>query len=129
VPKDPARLACSLEYVCAVGAGGTINCFGDYTDPGEDLEPPSGSYDSIISGDRWACGRDASNQTLTCWGNSEPRGGPTPNNTPSGAVSVLAGGAKHACAVFDGQILCWGKTTLGRTAAPSAGEAARRLSQ
>lgn len=124
--SDTVQLACSADYACALNQSGQVTCLGEYTEIGEDLEPPSGTYDMLVSGHRYACARDSSTRKVTCWG-AEGRPAADQANVPDRPVSALAAGESHACAIADGRIVCWGNSTLDRTNAPSPRRAAQLL--
>ena len=126
-------IAASSSNACAIGADGTITCWGDATDrwgqatTGQLMSDiPEGTFTSIAVGERYGCAV-RSDRRLTCWGNPEWGGlfyrgsylEPTPGRVPSGTFEAVTVGYAHACAIrTDSTVTCWGADAHGWLDAP-----------
>ncbi|HTJ40464.1 MAG TPA: hypothetical protein VL463_00150 [Kofleriaceae bacterium] len=128
---DNARaLALGDGFGCAIGATGTLACWGDLS--GGAGAGVGRAYTKIaIGGERFACGIRP-DRRVECWGRNErgQAGQPDPDTflvdpvtTPyeqpnlQGCTAIATGGA-HTCAICSGDLACWGDATLGQLGPP-----------
>lgn len=132
----PARaIAAGAAFTCALLEDGAVACWG------RNLDRELGAFDgprsatpvlvplpdratAIAARDRHACAV-VSGGAVFCWGSNyqrelgtgeaEPRMAPTLVRGLEGeAVTALALGVAHSCALAGGQVFCWGGNTLGQ---------------
>lgn len=130
------RVALGSSHSCHVGRDGKVRCWGngdavasgftnvDRVTPIE-VSSLSASIVAIAAGAFHTCAVDVSG-SLSCWGaNSEGQLGDTTKVARSLPVEVansryfgfvaVAAGSRHTCALrTDGQVMCWGKSSLGQ---------------
>lgn len=118
-------------HSCAITAAREIVCWGDnhrgqlgstaVTQLGTALRvalPAAFASVSASSSGDLTCGADA--VRVWCWGGSSDdrlgpiRTVPIPIRGLSGTVASLATGARHACAIVDGRVKCWGRGESGQ---------------
>lgn len=131
-------------HSCAIHKGGSLWCWGDglagqlgLTFAGTEARSASapqrvGSDDwlNLAAGDRFSCGVRVDG-TLWCWGSSERGRNAADADTDrpmqvgsAAGVQRVAAGEKHACAITDGALECWGDDShaqLGLLRRPSDG--------
>lgn len=141
LPQGTFTQISSGDYqTCGLKVDGTIACWGENTDVTQNV--PTGQFVAVSAGDEYVCAIDTRSR-LTCWGSLTPALANWPqikvesvsagssttcaiqkNNhqpicwgsittAPQTAVSALAVGNTHACAVkADGSLTCWGTPNL-----------------
>lgn len=104
-------------------------CWG-LNDAGQSSPPAGVAFLAISAGNRHVCGVRQTDHYVQCWGqNTYNQSSPpadvaflarSPGGSPLPQGSISAG-YYHTCAVreSDGQVVCWGDATNGKTAAPS----------
>ena len=121
----------SQPFQCAIISGGTLKCWGSntdgqlgdgsQTDRTNPVTTTTGAV-KIDTGARHACAIKNSGSAI-CWGdNTEGQlgnGTTNPSSSPvtvSGlsAVSAIAAGYRHSCAVSEGAVKCWGDNYHGQ---------------
>ena len=95
-------VAAGFWHTCAIGADGTIACWG--VDQSGMLDAPAGQFKAIAAGDQHNCAI-RTDGTLVCWG-ADFLGMTDP---PGGDFIAVSAGGSHACALRDdGDVECWG---------------------
>lgn len=140
--SDVVALALGQSFTCALRANTTIACWGDNSvgmlgapggaRPTAGTVPGLNRMTAVTAGLKFACALDA-DQHAWCWGDNTfgqlgsfpPNAGSHPPAMvlgPDGQalrkVTAIAAGGRHACALVDGAIWCWGANDyaqLGRT--------------
>lgn len=107
-------------YVCGVRPGGRIECWGN-ANLGQ-LDPPSGTYQSIVAGAEFACALRIDGE-VDCWGED------LFTHAPRGPFVEIAAGYRHTCGLrTNGSFECWGQDATasfcGSDAACGNGEVA-----
>jgi alpha-tubulin suppressor-like RCC1 family protein len=106
---------------CALGADGTITCWGDNT-YGEST-PPSGSFAHLSIGDLHSCALKPDGEVV-CWGTNTsgertPPAGKFVQVTAGGRIGNGYTGSSHNCALAaDGTVTCWGDNSWGQGTPP-----------
>lgn len=140
-------LAAGDTHACGLRGTMTVDCWGlnadrqiDGTaDPGQPGPPIVGYYEasvdlphraaSLTAGKNFTCA--GTTRGVVCWGGASNWAPGTfefsdgrvqvVQGIPASAVSAVAGGESHACAIVDGLLWCWGSNQGGQvTGAPSA---------
>ncbi len=134
------RMSAGLAHSCGATSGGDLYCWGTnaggelgipgWTRAGTPVGAPAGEavtmVDSSPDGGQTCAGSFAA---VTCWGGVE-LGGVAYRTAPSvvtglpqGQVTSLGVGTSHACAVVDGDVLCWGAGGAGQLGDGAAADA------
>ncbi|MEQ1501032.1 MAG: MopE-related protein [Myxococcota bacterium] len=123
---DWDQVSCGHTFACALTRAGNATCWGGNDIPAtpEDIDhviagtPTEVQFQSIASGDEFACGVTQQDGIVTCWGNNKyDQRDDVPFQHHN--LSVVAG-ASHACARRqDLGLQCWGDNAFGQTSAPS----------
>jgi alpha-tubulin suppressor-like RCC1 family protein len=137
-------LSVGLGHSCGTTDTRSVDCWGDRTLGQVDgvrapaspvvavnLPFPASSVAAIAAGDTFTCAASGAGD-VACWGGHDNWTTDTFNGTPgalpgivqklpAGLVLSLDSGARHACAVKQGNVYCWGVNADGQaTGSPSA---------
>jgi alpha-tubulin suppressor-like RCC1 family protein len=135
--SDAIGLAAGADFTCALRANGTVACWGEnglgqLGTPGSSRPTPVAvpglsGITAIVAGDAFACALD-SGGSMWCWGDNAA-GQLGKGNASAGAhapsrvgttgneldkVTAMDAGGRHACAIREGSILCWGANDFGQ---------------
>jgi len=119
------------ESACGLTVGGQVACLGEQFYNVHVPPAAVAAFSSVTVGKTFACGIDASDDTVRCWGDGMGYCAVCVTDAPTtGAYSRIDAGRDHACALAtDGTASCWGSPTGGKTQVPSdSGFAFRRVS-
>lgn len=104
-------VASGRDDACAIDAQGFVKCWGVNA---QMLEPPRFLFRQISVGDKAACGILEPSQEIQCWGD----GMYGLLIAPPGKWTKVSVGRKHACALKDTEVSCWGDLHVAPVALP-----------
>ncbi|MDE2753760.1 MAG: S-layer homology domain-containing protein, partial [Gemmatimonadota bacterium] len=115
-PPGHTWLSAGNNHACAIGADGSVVCWGD--DRYGQTRAFEGGFVAVSAGGFHSCGiRD--DNTMSCWGENRDRQLTRPRDVEFLTVSA---GFRHSCAVAtDNTVHCWGSDVQGR-ATPRPGQ-------
>ena len=112
-PPAGSFLAASGDgYCCAIKSDGTLTCWGSARNDGITDQPPSGTFNQLVTASDFGCALQVDGQ-VSCWGwgtASWDRNGSGFVPQPDGTFVQLAAYAMAVCGVRkDGGVTCWGE--------------------
>ena len=90
-------------HACGLQADGTALCWGNNINGSLNV-PAERTFRRISAGLNFACGLRIGG-AITCWGENDAG----QSSPPAGRFDEIAVGRKHACALDDGALICWGR--------------------
>jgi serine/threonine-protein kinase len=104
-------VAAGADHTCATTVSGVLKCWGESFDGGPDVAGPQAllmgsKLLQVAAGTQFTCA--ATDQEVDCFGALMLSGAAVPYSTS------LTAGARHACAISQGRVYCWGDNTRGQ---------------
>ena len=98
------QIAAGKYHACGLQAEGTPLCWGNNISGSLELPGGNPTFRRIAAGLNFTCGLRIDG-AIACWGeNADGQASP-----PDGRFSDIAAGRKHACALDNGALICWGR--------------------
>ena len=106
LPDDAqfTQITAGEHHACGLQANGTTLCWGRNISGSLELPGGNPSETRISAGENFSCGLRIAG-AIACWGENK-FGQASP---PNGRFDEIATGRRHACALDDGALICWGR--------------------
>ena len=105
LPTDAqfTQITAGKYHACGLQADGNVLCWGNNINGSLNV-PAERTFRRISAGLNFTCGL-RNDYAIACWGENDAG----QSSPPDGRFNEIAAGRKHACALDDGALICWGR--------------------